>query len=105
MNIMIITIKKIKTAFKSRLEYKKDLTELQIKRLNICKGCPFNSDNKKEKTTKEKIYMILNKFLNFICRVSVTEDSVCNKCGCQIVFKSTQTDEDLLCPLGKWKNL
>lgn len=98
----MIIIKKIKAAFKSRLEYKKELTDLQNKRLKVCKTCPFNSDNKQNKTIKEKFFMFLNKTLNFICRVSVTEESVCLDCGCQIVFKSTQEAKDLICQKGKW---
>lgn len=98
----MIIIKKIKAAFKSRLEYKKELTELQKKRLPICKTCPFNSDNKQNKTVKEKGYLVLNKFLNFICGVSVTENAVCLDCGCNIIFKTTQEAEDLICQKGKW---
>ncbi len=99
----MIIIKKIKAAFKSRLEYKKELTELQKKRLLVCKTCTFNSDNKQNKTVKEKFYMLLNKALNFLCGVSVTEKSVCLDCGCQIVFKTTQEAKDLICQKGKWK--
>ncbi len=98
----MIIIKKIKAAFKSRLEYKKELTELQKKRLIACKICPFNSDNKKNKTFKDKSYMFLNKVLNFLCGVSVTEHAVCLDCGCGIIFKSTQEAEDLICQKDKW---
>lgn len=102
---MIIIIKKIKAAFKSRLEHKKELTDLQKKRLAVCKTCPFNSENKDKKTRKEKFFMFLNKTLNFICGVSVTEEAVCLDCGCQIFFKSTQEAKDLICQKGKWNNI
>lgn len=98
-------IKKIKASIQSRREAQEELTELQLKRINVCKSCPFNSDNKKVKTFKDLSFIFLNKILNIIFRVKVSEDAVCTDCGCNIIFKSTQTDKDLICQQNKWNNL
>jgi len=103
MNGMWKKLKSVKLAILSRIEYKKEITPLQKSRLSVCKSCPHNSDNKKNLNTEEKIMLSLNKFLNFIMRVDVTDNSMCTLCGCQLIHKSTQTDEDNKCPLKKWK--
>jgi hypothetical protein len=96
--------KKIKLAIKSRLEYQKNLTTLQKKRLYICRVCPLNSDNKKQLSLLDSFKMILNKILNFIMNVSVDDNSICTSCGCNLIFKSSQKDPENMCPLKKWQD-
>ena len=102
-NIMSGLVNTFNTAVKSRLEYKKDLTEEQKRRLSICKVCPYNSDNKKELKFKDIVMIYLNRIINFILRVHVTEEAICTLCGCQLIHKSSQEDNEHKCELGKWK--
>ena len=46
--------------------------------------------------------IFLNNFLNYIYGVETDEDAICIHCGCQQIHKSTQTEEELKCPLKKW---
>lgn len=92
-------------AIKSRLEYKEDLTEIQKKRLSICKSCPLNSDNKLDLSIIETMMFRANKILNFIMGVKVTEDAICTVCTCNLIFKSSQEDQENMCPEGKWNNI
>jgi ribosomal protein L37E len=46
------------------------------KRKSICDNCPFNSRNKKTKTLKERLMMLLN-----------LSKSVCTICGCGLKYK------------------
>ena len=98
-------LNKAKLAIKSRREYQKTLTDLQKKRLKVCKICPTNSDNKAQLTFKDEVKMAMNKTLNFIMRVSVDDDSICTNCGCNLIFKSSQEDPENMCPENKWNNL
>lgn len=92
-------------AIKSRLEYSEVLTDRQVERLKICKVCPYNSDNNKDITIAESIMYRVNKILNSIMRVKVTEDSICTICTCNLIFKSSQEDPENMCPENKWNNL
>jgi protein-arginine kinase activator protein McsA len=92
-------------AIKSRAEHNGKLTEQQKKRLSVCKECPLNSDNKDQLTLLDTFKIRINKILNFFMRVSVTDDSICTSCGCNLVFKSSQQDPENMCPLDKWNNL
>lgn len=92
-------------AIRSRLEYNKILTDRQVKRLEVCKTCEYNSDNNKEITITEIFMYRLNKVLNFIMRIKVTEDSICTICTCNLIFKSSQEDPENMCPKNKWINL
>lgn len=65
---------KIVEIIKSRLPRKKEAFE--IKRLEICKSCEFNSDNKKDKFIINVFYKIIN-FMNTYCTI----------CGCGIKYK------------------
>lgn len=99
-------IKQIFAAIKTRKEFKEELTELQIKRLKECSECPFLSSNKKKKSLKDKWMLFLNKALNFIFRIpNVNDTDICTDCGCDVIFKSTQEAEDLICQQKKWDNL
>jgi hypothetical protein len=99
-------IKQIFAAIKTRKEFKEELTELQIKRLKECSKCPFLSSNKKKKNLKDKWMLFLNKALNFIFRIpNVKDTDICTDCGCDVIFKSTQEAEDLICQQKKWNNL
>lgn len=97
--------KKAQLAIKSRKEHQGILTPLQKTRLDICKDCPLNSDNKEQLNLMDSLKMRLNKILNFIMNVSVDSDSMCTSCGCNLIFKSSQEDPENMCPLGKWNNL
>jgi hypothetical protein len=92
-------------AIKSRLEYSSELTDLQIKRLEFCRKCPFNSDNDKNHSIKTLLMYRVNKILNFIMRVKVTDDAICTVCTCNLIFKSSQEDPENMCPKNKWNNL
>jgi hypothetical protein len=94
----------LKLAVKSRLEHREKLTDLQKSRLIICRDCPLNSDNKEELTLVDIFKIRINKILNFIMSVSVTDDSICTHCGCNLIFKSSQQDPENMCPLEKWDN-
>ena len=96
-------ISQIKASIKSRIEYKKELTETQLQRLKICSVCPYNSANKDVKTLKEVFMIYLNKIVDRILGVYGNSEDICTKCGCNLEHKSTQTEEDLKCPLKKWK--
>ena len=97
--------KKAQLAIKSRLEYQKTLTQLQKSRLEFCKECPLNSDNKEQLSLLDTFKMRVNKILNFLMNVSVDDDSICTSCGCNLIFKSSQKDPENMCPLKKWDNL
>jgi hypothetical protein len=97
--------KKAHLAIKSRREYQKTLTPLQKSRLEFCKECPLNSDNKEQLSLLDTFKMRLNKILNFLMNVSVDDDSICTSCGCNLIFKSSQKDPENMCPLEKWNNL
>ena len=103
MNGIIKNLKILRVAIQSRKNYQKEVTEEQRERLKICKTCPFSSNNVKQKRFKDKVMIFLNNFLNFIYRVEVDDEAICIKCGCQLLHKSTQTEEELKCPLKKWK--
>jgi protein-arginine kinase activator protein McsA len=105
MKTIVSILTKAKLAIKSRREYQKTLTNLQKKRLKVCKGCPTNSDNKEQLTFEDKAKMFFNKLLNFIMMVSVDDDSICTNCGCNLIFKSSQEDPENMCPEGKWDSL
>lgn len=92
-------------AIKSRLEYTEVLTEKQIKRLAVCGGCEFNSDNAKNIALTASLMYRVNKILNFLMMVKVTEDSICTICTCNLIFKSSQEDPENMCPKNKWNNL
>jgi hypothetical protein len=102
---MSTIFKKLQLAIKSRREYQKTLTPLQKSRLDICRECPLNSDNKEQLTLLDTFKMRLNKILNFIMNVSVDDNSICTSCGCNLIFKSSQEDPENMCPLKKWDNL
>ena len=86
--------KKLQLAIKSRKEYQKTLSPLQKKRLEICKECPLNSDNKEQLSLLDTLKMRLNKILNFLMSVSVDDNSICTSCGCNLIFKSSQEDQE-----------
>ncbi len=92
-------------AIKSRIEYNEVLTDTQKKRLSVCKSCPFNSDNKLDLSLIETMMFRINKILNFIMGVKVTEDAICTICTCNLIFKSSQEDPENMCPKNKWNNL
>jgi len=96
------TIKSLKAAIKSRRNFKTDITAEQMQRLKICAQCPFNSNNKEQKSIKDRFYILFNNILNLFWGIVVDDDSTCVKCGCQLIHKTTQEDEDLKCPLKKW---
>jgi protein-arginine kinase activator protein McsA len=102
---MLSILKKAKLAIKSRIEYNEELTDLQKKRLSVCKPCPYNSDNKLELSMIETMMFRMNKILNFIMGVKVTEDAICTVCTCNLIFKSSQEDPENMCPKGKWNNI
>lgn len=96
-------LNKILIPFKSRKEYKEELTKEQQRRLSICKACPHNSDNSNgSMTIKNKTYLFLNKLVNKWYGLKVTIDAICMVCGCGIVFMSTQTEEENKCKIKKW---
>lgn len=97
--------KKAQLAIKSRREYQKTLTLLQKSRLEICRECPLNSDNKEQLSLLDTFKMRLNKILNFLMNVSVDDNSICTSCGCNLIFKSSQKDPENMCPLKKWDEL
>lgn len=92
-------------AIKSRREHTSELTELQKKRLRVCKGCKFNSDNNNQHSIRVFLMYRVNKILNFIMGVKVTEDAICTVCTCNLIFKSSQEDPENMCPKDKWNNL
>jgi hypothetical protein len=92
-------------AIKSRREYNEVLTDTQKKRLDVCKSCPFNSDNKLDLSMTETMMFRINKILNFIMRVKVSNDAICTICTCNLIFKSSQEDPENMCPKNKWNNL
>lgn len=96
-------INTVKVAHSSRMMIKKELTEIQQDRLNICKGCEFNSDNVKKLTFKNKIFKLLNKIFNKFYRLKITVNAICTLCGCDLSVMSSVYEEKTECKLGKWK--
>lgn len=100
---MINTLKNITNTLKSisisRKEYG-NLKDYQLERLKICKKCPHNSDNKNRLTIKEKLLKQLNKLLDFLYGIKVTEDAICTLCGCNLIHKTSQKSEN--CDINKW---
>ena len=92
-----------RVAVETRKTYKKELTELQIKRMKICSTCPLNSANKDRKTLKEIFMVYLNKLFDVALGVYGNSEDICTDCGCNIEHKATQTEKELICRLGKWK--
>ena len=89
----------LKNISQSRKEYGQ-MKDFQLERLEICKTCPFNSANKKEKTVKDKVNKQINKFLDFLYGIKVSDESFCTLCGCNLIHKSSQKDEN--CDKEKW---
>ena len=98
-------LRKAKLAITSRWNYEKELSPIQVNRLSVCKSCPFNSDNKQDKTIKDKTFINLNKFLDTIFGIKATEDAICLQCGCNLMHKSSQEEKSDWCGLGKWDNI
>jgi len=91
---------KIKKIILSRLS-PKDTDKDWIKdRLEICKSCPFNTDNIEQKTVLDTIKINGNRVVNFILGKKVSDEATCNVCGCMLVFKVAEEDE--YCPKNKW---
>lgn len=87
----------------SRMMFKEEVTETQKKRLEICKTCVFNSDNKDKLGIKDKFYKVINKAFNRFYGLKVTLESICTLCGCDIVMKSSVFSDKNECQAGKWK--
>lgn len=103
---MSTIFKKAYLAIKSRAEHSNNnLTELQKKRLNVCKDCPLNSSNIEKLNLADTLKVRANKVLNFLMGVIVDDNSICTECGCNLIFKSSQEDSENMCPLKKWDNL
>jgi|688.fasta_scaffold723546_2 protein-arginine kinase activator protein McsA len=98
-------INKVLLPIKSRLDNKEYLTDAQVKRLEVCKMCPHNSENVNFKSFLDKIKIFLNTVLNILTGVKEKDKSVCLLCGCQLIFKSAQKDKENMCEIGKWDNL
>lgn len=95
-------VKKSRAIISARRNFKKETTEEQKHRLEICSNCEYNSNNKKKLSFRDKVMLFLNHFLNVIFGVYIDLEAICTLCGCEIVHKTTQTDEELKCPLKKW---
>lgn len=100
-NTLKNTMSWLKSVFLARKLYKQNVkTELQKKRLNICKTCPYNSDNRRYKSLKMRVGIKLNKLLDWIMGIKVTEDAICVLCTCNLIHKTSQ--EQLKCDIKKW---
>lgn len=98
---MKLNLNKVGKIFMSRIK-PKDTNKDWIKtRKEICRTCPFNTDNIADKSFTDNLKIRANQILNFILGRKVTEEATCVKCGCMLVFKSAEPDE--YCPEGKWK--
>lgn len=98
------TIKnKILVAHTSRIMLKNGLTREQQDRLDICKLCPYNSDNSSKITLKNKIYLVLNNIFNKLYNLKVSSEAICLYCGCNLFVKSSVDSDETTCDLGKWK--
>lgn len=92
----------LKAIHNSRKEYSGELTLEQKRRLEICSKCEFNSDNTKELTFFNKVFLKLNKVLNRFYGLRVLVTAMCTICGCQLVFLSTQVEIENKCKKKKW---
>lgn len=77
-------IKEIVDGWSNHLFGNKSIEDIAKKRMSICKKCPENSFNKKEK---------------FTLRI----DEHCTLCGCTLSAKTKSPDSE--CPLLKWKSV
>lgn len=93
---------KLMSAHYARMMFKEDMTEVGKARLEICKGCPLNTDNRKNKTFREKAWIAANKVFNRLYGIKVSIDSVCTACGCGVIFLAQGEDKNG-CEKNKWK--
>lgn len=101
MNIVKNIMNSLGNIFKSRRYYKEEVrTDLQIKRLSKCKPCVYNSDNRRYKSFKVRTTIKLNKILDWIMGIKVTEDAVCTLCSCNLIHKTSIENET--CKVDKW---
>lgn len=105
MIIIASILNKLFLPFSSRYKYTKQITDLEQKRMAVCKTCIYNSDNVKNKKFKDKVFLFLNKFTNLLFGISVSDTSTCTLCGCDLRFKSMQKEKENWCEIGKWDNI
>lgn len=94
---------KIKVVHSSRVMLKSGITTVQDERLSICSNCSWNSDNNKNKSVKNKIFLVLNKVVNKFYGLKVTVTAICTFCNCDLSVMSSVDNENHECKLGKWK--
>lgn len=94
-------IGKLTKIINSRLKPKDTEQDWVKERLEICRKCPFNTDNIVKKTFKDNMKIKANKFLNLILGKKVTDEATCSICGCMLIFKAAEESE--YCPKHKWK--
>jgi len=92
---------------KSRFE--KETGEYWIlERREICRTCPYNSNNSQKSTFKQKVYKILSNFYTLLTR-SENEDLGECFCGCSVYFLTR--DKESQCSAkeeygdDKWKSI
>lgn len=96
-------INTIKIAHSSRMMLKNELTDIQENRLNICRTCEYNSDNKENLSLKNKIFKKLNLIVNKIYGLKITINAICTVCHCDLSVMSSVDNDEHECKLGKWK--
>lgn len=93
-------LNKIGKILMSRIKPKDTAKDWIKERKEICRTCPFNTDNIADKSFTDNIKIRANQVLNFILRRKVTEEATCTACGCMLIFKTAEEDE--YCPKNKW---
>lgn len=92
---------KIISAHYARLMFKEGMTEESNRRLEICKTCPYNTDNRENKTFREFFWIWANKVFNRLYGIKVSTESVCSVCGCGTIFLAQGESADG-CKKNKW---
>lgn len=93
---------KVLSAHYARLYFKEEITDTVRYRIDECKICPKNTDNRPNQTLREKVWIMLNKLFNRLYGIKVTNNSVCSMCGCGTMLLSREDDKES-CKLGVWK--
>ena len=97
---MIGILNKLHRIIMSRLKSTETDKDWIQERKEICRKCPFNTDNITNKSFMDNVKLRANQVLNFILRRKVTEEATCTVCGCMLIFKTAEEEE--YCPKNKW---
>lgn len=65
-----------------------------LKRREVCKTCPLNTNNLAETTLRIKVIQRLSNFLSWLTRAKSKDLGYCSICGCPIFFLTREEDTE-----------